>query len=140
MKTTYGNLWVTSLNKEQHERTCGYWYTVTTDYATAHTAFETKEHLLSWMADLGLSIKEELPEAGQWSSQRIIGQYSRNMTMDYTEFDNLQPILTRPTMDNGDYTLGKITETNGVRTVHVLNCNRHDRVIYDYRESRELYG
>ena len=41
------------------------------------------------------------------------------------------PILATAAMSNGQYTLALITEDNGVRTVHTLNCNVKTRLIFD---------
>lgn len=40
--------WLSCLDQEQHERTCGYWFTVTRN-AMAHTAFALKEQLEAWL-------------------------------------------------------------------------------------------
>ena len=70
----YDKLYATTLTREQHERTCGYWFTVTNG-ATAHTAFATRAGLDRWLAERGLSLENELPEAGTWGTTRVAGQY-----------------------------------------------------------------
>jgi hypothetical protein len=135
---TYSNLQVTSLNPEQHERTCGYWYTVTTG-AMAHTAFATRAGLDRWMEERGLSLERELPEKGEWGSSRIVGEYREASYLhDADDFHALRPIIATPELSNGDYTLGLITEEDGIRTVHYLNPNVRTRLVYDYTRTRAL--
>lgn len=132
---TYEGLTICSLTQEQHERTCGYWYTVQSR-ATAHTAFRTKAQALRWLAQLGLTIANELPEAGTHSFQPIAGSYRRSSHMDVAAFAELQG-ETVPCLDNAQYTKGIITlDADDLRTLHHLNCNV-EREIYDYRLTRE---
>ncbi|MFE5290182.1 hypothetical protein ACFRAQ_34885 [Nocardia sp. NPDC056611] len=121
----YGSLSVCSLTPEQHERTCGYWYTVTCG-AMAHTAFRSVEELREWLDSHGLKLVNPLPEErGVHSWGPIEGRYRSAMYMDIAQFMAVDPLLMIPQMSNGRYTLGKITEDeDGVRTVHYLNPNR----------------
>lgn len=136
----HGNLWAASLDQEQHERTCNYWYTVT-EGSTAHTAYETRAGLDRWLSERGLVLETDLPERGQHGFTRIIGQYR---TVSHGEFaatdDNpyrmvagdawyaIKPIAHTATLSNGRYTLALITETDGVRVIHTLNPNVKTRL------------
>lgn len=143
MYGTTKNLHVTSLTQEQHEKTCGYWYTVT-DGAMAHTAFATERGLLHWMQERGLELTAPLPARGTWSTQKIQGNYTRICTMDLVSFERLahenHPKIK--ILDNGEYTMGIVTTNeNGSKTVHHLNCNIRTRPVYDYQQTRaELDG
>ena len=135
----YRNLQVCSLTPEQHRNTCGYWYTVT-ESSTAHTAFARRESLMQWLEERGLSLTAPLPEQGTHSFQRINGEYVRQLEGSYDKFYSLPAIIETRTLDNGEYTLARITETDGLRTVHVLNCNNKHRPKFDYNESRAIGG
>jgi len=134
--TTYRNLFICSLNQEQHERTCNYWYTVTSN-ATAHTAFTTRAALLRWLEDRNLTTTDPIPEVGTWGTAKITGEYATEHHSEAAEFDALAPVVERRQVDNAQYTLARITDNNGFRTVHLMNCN-YPRMIFDYAESREL--
>ena len=119
----FDNLHVTSLNREMHERTVGYWYTVTSG-ATAHTAFRTREELDQWLSERGLSLASPLPQAaGEWATTQVIGRYRSVMDRDLDRFESLDPILVTTVWDNGELVPAKITEDDGVRTVHLVNVN-----------------
>ena len=121
--TEYGNLRATSLNREQHERTCGYWYTVTSG-ATAHTAFRTWSELHRWLTERGLTLDGPLSYyTGEWATATITGSYRKASHRDVTVFDALQPVRTTRVMDNGCMTPAKITEADGIRTIHYMNVN-----------------
>jgi hypothetical protein len=132
----YRNLFICSLNQEQHERTCNYWYTVTSN-ATAHTAFTTRAALLRWLEDRNLTTTDPIPEVGTWGAVKITGEYAIKYHMEAAEFDALAPVVERRKVDNGQYTLARITDNNGYRTVHLMNCNA-PRITFDYAESRKL--
>lgn len=135
----YGNLRVNSLNQEAHERTCGYWYTVTSG-ATAATAFRTRAELDKWLAEYGLTLGPawkwendrqvdcELADPGTFSTAAIIGSYRRASHRDRAVFDAIEPLLETLVMDNAELTPAKITESDGVRTVHYMNVNDRERV------------
>lgn len=138
---TYDKLFATSLTAGQHERTCGYWFTVTNG-AMAHTAFATRASLDRWMAERGLTLENDLPEAGTAGLARITGEYraashGEFLSDDYAEgmgpggFYSLQPVLVTAAQSNGDYTLALITEEDGVRVVNTLNPNVHSRLVFD---------
>lgn len=142
--THYARMQVTALTPEQHERTCNYWYTVTCG-ASAHTAFTTKAGLLRWLAERGLSLPAELPaERGTFASMPVTGEYYAASHGEFSptdaapyrmvaddEWHDLVPVVITAAMSNGRWTLAKITETEGVRTVHTLNCNVKSRLIAD---------
>lgn len=131
-------LYLCSLTAEQRANTCGYWYTVTRG-SMAHTAFRTKAALLAWLDDCGLSLTAELPEkVGIHSFQALHGDYAERSHMDYSDFYALPAIKEVRCLSNGDWTLGRITESDGMRTVHTLNPNCHHRPIFDYRTSQAL--
>lgn len=147
--TTYANMHATSLDAEQHERTCGYWYTVTCG-ASAHTAFETRDGLERWLAERGLSLAKRLPAIrGTFASTPVTGYYRAISHGEFLddwpaggmgsgEFYSLVPVLATAVMSNGRYTLGLVTEDgDGVRTVHTLNPNVHTRVVFDQAAARK---
>jgi hypothetical protein len=129
------------LSPEQNQNTCNYWYTITTNVATPHTAFNTEAGLRKWLAERGLSVKEDLPERGTWAVFKIDGAYYKNAMLDKEAFDaivqtNAQKIKV---LDNAEFTLGALTkDEHGLTTVNYLNCNIRDRLVYDYQESREV--
>lgn len=133
---SYSNLSVCVLTEEQHERTCNYWFTVT-DHATPHTAFTTKRGFMRWLNERGLSLSQPLTDPGTWSYQKIIGSYNTVSHMSTDEFEALTPIIVTRTPSNGDYVVAKITEENGVRTVHTLNPNVK-RKVYNYFTSKKM--
>lgn len=144
MIETNTNLMVCALNAEQHMRTCGYWYTVTQGAAMPHTAFATRRGLERWMEERGLSV-DEIPTAiqpqdygkGLSSCCWIVGTYRKQSHFSYDEFYALPAVIETKTLDNGDYTLGRITQgEDGIRTVHYMNCNRKHRIVYPHYEAR----
>lgn len=130
MNGTFKNLQVCSLSPEQHQRTCGYWYTVT-DGSMAHTAFATERGLLRWLEERGLDLTEPLPERGTFSWQKIKGSYKQVSTMDCNAFEQLEGKHIK-VLDNAQYTLGIVTEEDGMKVVNHLNCNVKTRPVYDY--------
>lgn len=154
MTRTYSNLRATSLTPEQHERTCGYWYTVTSG-AMAHTAFATRAGLDRWLRERNLTLANDLPAQGEFGTTAIVGSYCERAYLDidddYRErhypdgydddeaaFYALQPVDATPVLSNGDYTLGLLTEdAEGVRTVHYLNPNVKTRRVFDYKRTRQ---
>lgn len=137
----YGNLHAASLTLWEHERTCGYWFTVTSG-SMAHTAFATRAGLDCWLAERGLSLASELPEAGTAGLARINGEYraashGEFLSDDHADgmgpggFYSLRPVLVTAAQSNGDYTLALITEEDGIRVVSTLNPNVHSRLVFD---------
>lgn len=137
---TIDSLGVVSLDSEGHAKTCDYWYLVQ-NHAFSHTAFNRCASFLQWLEERGLKLTAELPEHGTFSGWiRIEGSYRQQYHNSYDEFYALQGYRTR-TLSNGDYTLAIITnDADGIKTVHTLNPNCHDRTVYDYRESRAMVG
>ncbi|UBV20340.1 MULTISPECIES: hypothetical protein [Mycolicibacterium] len=121
----FDRLWATSLTPEMHERTVGYWFTVT-NAAVAHTAFRTRDELDQWLTERGLTLASPLPQAGEGGDSQIIGSYRRSLDRDQDRFESLEPILVTTAWDNGERVPAKITEADGVRTVHVMNVNYRD--------------
>jgi hypothetical protein len=133
---TFDRLDLCVLTQEQHERTCNYWFTVTS-HCMAHTAFTTVEGLKRWAEERGLKFTAEITPAGTWSHQKIEGTYKRALHMDVVCFHEIKPLFETYVMDNGDWTLGKVTEDDGIRTVHLLNPNC-PRPVYDYWKISEV--
>ena len=144
----YDKLYATSLTPEFHEQTCGYWFTVTCG-STAHTAFATRAGLDRWMSERGLSLENDLPDAGTFGSTRVVGEYrtashgefvsdNPSDSMGEGDFYSLQPIAATASMSNGRYTLALITEDDGMRTVHTLNPNVKTRVEFDRSKTDAL--
>lgn len=135
---TYTKLFLTCLNDEAHQKTCGYWYTVTHDAAYPHTAFATREGLLAWLNRFGLHLTQAMPAHGSIGFQSIAGAYRTASHCSYDAFYSLAGEHIR-TMSNGRYTLGIITkDDDGLYTLHTLNPNMHYRPEYDHAESRAL--
>lgn len=144
MINTYSNLSVCALNAEQHAKTCGYWYTVTTGCATPHTAFATRQGLERWLDERGLTcdiptmVRPEDYGKGLCNHAFISGTYRQQSHMSYDEFYALPVFIRTKVVDNWDYTLGIITnDEDGIRTVHHMNCNCHDRIEYEYATARK---
>jgi hypothetical protein len=119
----YSNLNATSLTREMHERTCGYWYTVTNG-AMAHTAFRTRAELDEWLAERGLSLAAPLPHdigVAGWSA--VTGSYRTSMDRDRARFEAIVPMLVTTVLSNGERTLAKVTDDGDMRTVHFMNVN-----------------
>jgi hypothetical protein len=144
---TFDKLYAYSLTPGQHERTCGYWFTVTNG-AMAHTAFATRAGLDRWLAERGLALESELPEAGTSGFARIVGAYreavhGERRGEDYDlgpgDFYSLHPVLMTAVQSNGDYTLALVTEEeeDGIRTVHTLNPNVRTRPVFDRKSVAE---
>lgn len=138
--TTYTHLRVSTLNEEAHEKTCNYWYTIQGWGAMGHTAFNKRQSLLNWLEHRGLSLDGALPPHGTLGGVGIVGSYKVCSHLNYEEFCALSPACLIRTMDNGDWTEGKVTvDADGIHTVHYMNCN-YQRVVFDYKESHEMYG
>jgi hypothetical protein len=136
---SYDNLWVITLNAEGHARTCNYWYLIQSNHGP-HTAFTSREHMLAWLEQLGLSLTTELPEHGEWSHQKVTGAYRTALHGDMAAFNALSG-LELPALQNGDYTKTVITlDADGICTKHQLNPNVRNRPVYDYRASQALVG
>lgn len=115
---TFSNFWLACLDAEWHEKTCDYWYMIRCG-GQAHTAFHTVEALLQWLDERGLKPSEAIPaERGAYKVMHVEGTYRRVMHMDVEVFTAIVPIRTVAELENGEYTLGKITEQIGIRTVH----------------------
>ncbi|WP_336794126.1 hypothetical protein [Gordonia malaquae] len=147
--TEYPSLHLNCLTAEQREHTVGYWYTITSG-ATAATAFRTREELLDWARDMGLEFAESVPapNAGRGTHLAIHGAYQiaihglyrRALHRDVDAWHALSDVVAyRPTIDNGEYTVGAITaDSDGHRTLHVINPNDRDGVFpFDRRRSTE---
>ena len=131
---TYTNFWLACLDPEFHERHQGYWYTITSG-SFAHTAFHTKGALMQWLDERGLKLPEPLPpKRGVYKSMRIEGEYRVASYLSIEVFMKINPVLKIAQLDNGRYTLGKVTEENGVRTIHHLNCNIKRRIEFPYKD------
>ncbi len=137
---TYSKLWLCSLNAQQRDRTCGYWYTITSQGGTPHTAFRTRDNLLRWLDLVGLKPTADIPQHGEWSSIRLDGTYRTEAHLhDADKFTELEGTHSR-TLSNGDYVQSIVTTDpyDGFRTVHTLNPNVKGRLVYDYRTSSEM--
>ena len=143
---TYDQLYAASLTREQHERTCGYWFTVTNG-SMAHTAFATRAGLDRWLSERGLSLENDLPDAGTWGTTRVLGTYRTASHGEFSptednpyrmvegDWTSVRPTMATAEMSNGDYTMALVTEEDGVRTVHTLNPNVKTRIVYDRKET-----
>lgn len=132
----YANFYGCALDLEQHRKTCGYWYTVTSG-SYAHTAFATARGLARWAEERNLQL-EEIPTKETWKPFKVTGKYRQCNHLSYDEFYALPAILETKTLSNGDYTLARITQDEeGIRTVHTLNPNCKARPVFDYAATRE---
>ena len=135
----HDRLHLTCLDAEARERTAGYWYTVTSR-AVALTAFRTRDDLLEWAELRGVTFADEVPaEDGEHSvGIAINGEYRTASHRDVDAFAAITDfIVATPVLSNGEYTLGKITEDSGIRTVHHLNVN--DRAdVYPWGRGTDL--
>lgn len=138
----YDNLRATSLTREMHERTCGYWYTVTSG-ATAHTAFRTRDDLDWWLAERGLElgrgyrwvdgrhVESALADAGVASTAPIVGSYRKVSHRDREAFDAIDPVFTVEILDNAERIRAKVTEDDTpsgvIRSIHYMNVNYRER-------------
>ena len=130
---TYDRLHLVALNPEQHQTTCGYWYTVT-HASTAHTAFARRDSLLQWAVERGLTIEGDVPSPGTHASITVAGAYRTALHLSPLKFWSLQGVESCA-MSNGQYTLAIITtDDDGLRTVHTLNPNVKTRPVYDRAE------
>jgi hypothetical protein len=148
-RQVFDKLQVTSLTAEQHERHGPYWFIVSNG-SMSHTAFETRAGLDRWMTERGLTLENDLPDAGTWGTTRVLYGYAAESHGEFLSGDPrdgmgpggfyaLQPVLMTAAMSNAQYTLALVTQDGayGVRTVHTLNPNVRDRVVFDYWRMRE---
>lgn len=129
--TEYGNMTAASLSPEMHERTVGYWYTVTAG-AVAHTAFRTRGELEWWLAERGLDLAEPLADPGTVSVSAIIGRYRRASHRNAEAFDAIVPVFTTQVQDHAEWVPAKVTESDEsptVRTIHYMSVNYRPRRI-----------
>lgn len=139
MKQEHKNLTVCKLTPEQHERTCGYWYVVTSG-AMPHTAFATRAGLNRYMRERGLELAKSLSDVRDEHDVSPINGFYRTEShlYDSDSFESIPGERTR-TMSNGDYVVGILEHgADGVVTVHTLNPNVRTRKVFDYRESNAM--
>jgi hypothetical protein len=140
MKTTHSGFGVSFLTPERRGQTCGYWFCVSTDYGTAHAAFDTAAGLLKWLNERGLKLSQPLNGPGE--SSRIIGSYRTEMhyPCEPAEVESMEGLHTM-TLSNGDYVVAVITDDqDGIKTVHTLNPNVHDRRTFSHDVGRRVNG
>ena len=117
------DLHLACLTPEQKEKTCGYWYTVTSN-GMAHTAFRTKAALFSWLHALDLHILDDVPVTlGEHAWMKIHGQYRREWGGDTPEAFQALPGVPVCVLSNG-----------GVRVIYVPNPNCKWRDTHNHRE------
>lgn len=135
----HNSLTLVTLDPEGHAKTCNYWFLVLSG-SMSHTAFEKPEQLTRYLKERGLELTAPLPDTGTYSYQKLAGAYREQCHMSYDEFYALKGERIRQ-LSNADYTLGIVTtDADGVKTVHYLNPNCRDRVVYNYSESRAALG
>ena len=126
-----------ALDDDQHEQTCGYWYTVT-HRSQAHTAFKTRAGLLRWLADRNLVPDGDVPAEKSRQMVYVPGGYSECCHMSAR---TLPPDWAGPEsrqMDNARYTLSRLVTDGGRVTVHYANCNDHARTEYDRADAESF--
>ena len=137
--TNYSQLFLCTLDEDANSKCCNYWYTVTTA-AMSYTAFNKRKSLLNWLEHRGLTLGGELPPHKTRGGVGIIGRFKECSHLNYEEFCAISPDRSIRTMDNGDWTEGKVTiDKDGIYTVHHMNCN-YQRAVFDHKESRKIYG
>jgi hypothetical protein len=143
---TYDTFYLACLTEEMQARTCDYWYTIMSK-SYSHTAFHAVDELMDWLNERNLTLTDTLPaERGTHKWMRINGVYKRASYLDVEAFKAVKAVFNVAELDNGDYTLGKVTEEFGeellqrVRTIHLLNCNIHNRVEFPYHQIRDRVG
>lgn len=106
-------------------------YLVTVMPATPHRGFESREQLLSWMAERGLSVEGEIPERGVAGHFEIQGQYRRAVLTNTHAFDKIAGLRTREA-DAGCWTAATITQDEaGVRTISLVGAGCTARQQFD---------
>jgi hypothetical protein len=97
---------------------------------------------MKWLEERGLTLAGELAEDRQGGpSVNVIGSYKDETHVSLEEFYSLpNVILETKALSNAEYTLARITESNGVRCVHTLHCSCRHRPVFNYLEIRELQG
>lgn len=135
----YNRLYLITLDRAGHEKTCNYWYLVRSEGgALAHTAFTHRVNLLRWLEERNLSLTEELPAHGEHSGQALTGGYSKRFVTSEEEFNRLVGIRT-VCLHNRDYTAGILTTgEDGARMEHVAHFS--ERPKFDYWAMREFFG
>ena len=134
------NLTLVQPMPEHAARTCGpYWYLIMS-HGTSTKAFCRRESFLKWLEERGLSLSEPLVKQGVHAYQKIIGEYKERSYMADNALDSIKAVVESRQLSNGKYTLTKITDEGGTRTVHYLNTNVKSRIEYDYQESRRTHG
>lgn len=137
--TNYSQLFVCTLDEDANSKCCNYWYTVTT-VASSYVAFNKRQSFLNWLEHRGLTLGGELPPHGTRGGVGIIGRFKECSHQSREEFAAISPVYSIRVMENGGWTEGKVTvDADGIHTVHHMNCN-YERVVFDYRESDEMYG
>jgi hypothetical protein len=133
---TYDRLHVAHLTPQMHERTCNYWYTVTSR-STSHVAFTTRAGLDRWLSERGLTLDGDIAAEGDMAW--ITGSYRDACHIIMPDaFDKIAGLRTYA-MSNGNWVTGIITtDADGLRTVHTLNPNIHTRTVYPYFETSAL--
>lgn len=124
------SLTLTSLTKEQHERTCGYWYLVQERHGS-HTAFRTAAAVFRWLEDRCLEMTKELPEHGEHSYQEIKGSYGTRYLGDRLSIDESAVESMVMVLNNAEYTIGYVTHEDGIRVVNIVSRG-NPRVTFDY--------
>lgn len=131
---THEKLLLNCLNQEQHERTCGYWYTITADGSTPYTAFRTREALEFFLNLHGLKLKEPIPdEIGTWAWTPIEGKTREIMHGNVSEMPGKGTRVLH--MSNGDYTVGIAEEDKEGVIIHFLGPNS-TRAVFDPQMGR----
>lgn len=128
----YNNLRLITLNKEQRELHCDYWYLIHSDNYS-HTAFRTRQELSDWLEKRNLALTQPLMPEGNWSVQPIAGSYYHDCMRSEEEFNKMDCLFATRHMSNGHWTIAKVTEDEyGIRTFHYLNPN-NNRIILNVK-------
>lgn len=130
----FESLTLISLTREQHEKTCGYWYLVQ-ELCSSHTAFRTAAALFRWLEDRGLEMTKELPAHGEHSYQEIKGSYGKRYLGDRLSISESAVEDMLMVLDNAEYTIGYVTHEDGICVVNIVSRG-NPRVTFDYATAR----
>lgn len=127
------SLWLCGLDQDMHEKTCGYWYTLTSYGGTPVTAFRTYAGLCRYFRHHKLALPDNVPAQGVYFSARIEGEAIDVMHLSTESFAAIDGRDTWR-MNNGSYTPAKIDSTG---KVHYMNPNCKQPIL-DWRIGEEM--
>ena len=132
-----GNLTLCCLTPEQRERTCGYWFTLTSYGGTPYTAFRTRAALTRWFENRRLQLPDNMPALGEFAWFRIEGEAVDVMHLDPVTYAEVKGRDTWK-LNNGNYCPARVADDGAI---HMLNCNvEQARLDHAYARTLEDRG